>query len=132
MSQENVDGAYRAYDAFSRGDWEALVELIDPAVEFESLILEADGASYRGHEGVREYFEIVHDVFSDWHSEITELRDFGDTLIIESHAVGTAKGSGIELGQRFWQAVRLRDGKIVWWRFVRTEEEALEAVGLRE
>ena len=132
MSQENVDAAHRAYDAFSRGDWEAFVELIDPDVEFQSLMLEAESESYRGHEGVREYFEALHDVFPDWQSEITQLRDFGDTLVIESRAVATAKSSGIELEQRFWQAAKVSNGKIVWWRFVRTEEEALEALGLRE
>jgi hypothetical protein len=27
-----------------------------------------------------------------------------------------------------WQAVRLRDGKLVWWANFRTEEEALAAM----
>jgi len=31
-----------------------------------------------------------------------------------------------------WQAAKLRDGKLSWWAFFRTESEALEAVGLRE
>ncbi len=31
-----------------------------------------------------------------------------------------------------WQAARLRDGKLSWWAFFRTESEALEAVGCRE
>jgi hypothetical protein len=31
-----------------------------------------------------------------------------------------------------WQATALRDGKVIWWAFFRSEREALEAVGLRE
>ncbi len=51
MSQENVEIARRAYDAFSRGDWPAFVGLMAPDVEFESLILEAEGGTYRGMRG---------------------------------------------------------------------------------
>jgi hypothetical protein len=29
-------------------------------------------------------------------------------------------------------AARLREGKLGWWAFFRTEHEALEAAGLRE
>ena len=29
MSQENVELAYRAYDAFNRRDWDALLTLMD-------------------------------------------------------------------------------------------------------
>jgi hypothetical protein len=31
-----------------------------------------------------------------------------------------------------WQATALRDGKVIWWAFFRSEREALEAIGLRE
>lgn len=132
MSQENVEIAHRAYKAFSSSDWVGFVALMDPDVEFESLLLEAEGATYRGHEGVRKYFDAVHDVFPDWQTEITAIRDFGDVLVIESRAAGTGRGSTVALGQRFWQAARVKNGKIVWWKFVRTEDEALEAVGLLE
>ena len=132
MSQENLEIARRAYDAFSNGDWDAFVELIDPDVEFTSLLLEAEGVTYRGHDGVREYFESLRGVFGDWRSEIVEIRDFGETLVIHSRAVGTGGASGVELEQEFWQAAKASNGKIGWWTFCRTEAEALEAVGLSE
>src|SRR5215211_6708933 len=134
MSQENEELAHRAYDAFSSGDLEALLALTDPEVEFTSLVLEAEGGggTYRGHEGVREYFESLRGVFADWHSEIVGTRAFGEMLVIQSHGVATGGASGVRLEQDFWQAARVRDGKIVWWKFCRTEAEALEAVGLSE
>jgi len=132
MSRENEEFAYRAYDAFSRGDWDALVELIDPDVVFTSLLLEAEGGTYRGHEGLREYFESLRGVFGNWRSEIVEVRDFGETLVIQSRAVATGGASGVALEQEFWQAARVNNGKVVWWKFCRTEDEALEAVERRE
>jgi ketosteroid isomerase-like protein len=131
MSPENEELARRAYAAFSSGDWDGLVELVDPDVEFTSLLLEAEGGTYRGHDGLREYFEALRGVFGDWRSEILGMREFGETSVIQSRAVGTAEASGVKLEQEFWQAVRVRDGRVVWWKFCRTEDEALEAVRLR-
>jgi ketosteroid isomerase-like protein len=65
MSRQNEQVARRAYDAFSRGDFEALAALLHPEVEFESLLLEMEAGSYRGLEGAREYFESVREVFPD-------------------------------------------------------------------
>jgi ketosteroid isomerase-like protein len=134
VSQENEELAHRVYAAFSRGDWEAFIELIDPEIEFTSLVLEADGrgGAYRGHEGVREYFDSLRGVFADWRSEIVAISSFGQTLVIQSHGVATGGGSGVRLEQDFWQAARVRNGKVVWWQFCRTEAEALEAAGLSE
>lgn len=132
MSRENEELARRAYDAFGRADFEAFAALLHPEVEFESLILEMEAGSYRGLEGAREYFHSVRDVFPDWSVEITQVRDFGDKLVIESRSTGTGRGSGVRAEQRFWQASAVRDGRIIWWKFVRSEAEALEAMGLRE
>jgi uncharacterized protein len=132
MSRQNEQVARRAYDAFSRGDFEALAALLHPEVEFESLLLEMEAGSYRGLEGAREYFESVREVFPDWSVEITRLDDFGDRVVIESRSVATGKGSGVRTEQRFWQVAALRDGRIIWWKFFRSRDEALEAVGLDE
>jgi hypothetical protein len=39
---------------------------------------------------------------------------------------------GVPVTQSVWQASTLRDGKVSWWGFFRTEGEALVAVGARE
>jgi ketosteroid isomerase-like protein len=129
MSEENRELALRAYQAFSRGDFEAFAALLHPDVEFESLMLEIEGASYRGLEGAREYFDSVREVFPDWSVEIAQLREFGDRMVIESRSLATGQSSGVRTEQRFWQAAAVRDGRIIWWKFFRTEAEALDAVG---
>ena len=39
---------------------------------------------------------------------------------------------GVPVELPMWLAAGLRDRKVTWWSFVRTEPEALEAVGLSE
>ena len=59
MSQENVEIIKDAFAAISRSDLNMLLSLTDPEVEFHSLIAEAEDQTYRGHDGVREWWEQV-------------------------------------------------------------------------
>ena len=59
MSQENVEILNNAFAAINRSDLSGLLSLTDSEVEFHSLIAEAEGQTYRGHDGVREWWEQV-------------------------------------------------------------------------
>ncbi len=50
MSQENVDAVEFGMAAITRGDVAALMELADPAVEFDSFLTRVSGGdgAYRG------------------------------------------------------------------------------------
>jgi hypothetical protein len=129
VSRENVDLALRGIDAFNRRDWDAFVALVDEEVVSESRLVAVEGG-YHGHEGLRRWWEDLLDVFPDYVLEVEEMRDLGDVTL--GHMRGRAHGAGsaTPLIDVFWQAVRWRDGKIVWWRNCATEEEALRAIGL--
>ena len=43
-------------------------------------------------------------------------------------AKATAAASGVRIEQDYWQAIRLRDGRIAFFGFYRSEDEALEAL----
>jgi ketosteroid isomerase-like protein len=62
MSQENVELARRAYEALGRDDLDELLALVDPEVEWHSLVLEMEG-TFHGHEGVRRWWTSLHSVF---------------------------------------------------------------------
>lgn len=129
MSRGNVEIAHRAFDALRRGDLEGFLALIDPAVQFTSLITEADRQSYSGHDGVSDWFRTVSGTFEDFEAGPEEIREIGDHLIVRVRMRGTVGGVRVE--QTMWQAVELRDRRIASWDVFRTEAEALGAVGLR-
>ena len=133
MSQEDVERARRAFDAFNRRDLDAFLALIDPEVEFTTRFKEMEGGPYyRGHDGVREWWRALLAVFPDFNSEILNVRDLGDSLIVAVRVRGHGVEGGAPFEQAVWQAVKLRDGKATWWRNFGSEAEALEAAGLRE
>ena len=131
MSQENVELACRALDAFNRRDLDALLALADDEVEAVPLAAAMDG-SYHGHEGMRRWVENWLGAFPDWNIEVVEVRDLGDVTVTAMRLRGHGSGSDIPLDQAVWQVVRWRRGKYVWWGNFRTEAEALEAVALSE
>ena len=68
MSQGNVDInelADRAVDALNRDDLDGFLDLVDPEVEFTSMIAEAEGETFRGHDGVRRWWESIRNAFEE-------------------------------------------------------------------
>ena len=128
MSKENVVLAYEAFGALERRDVEGFLALVDPSVEFTSLIQEAEARVYRGHAGVRQFFDLMLSVFPDWRPTIESAEDFGDTVLVRARIRGTAATSGMEVEQTMWQLARAREGMVSGWDWYRTREEALEAL----
>jgi SnoaL-like domain len=131
MSQGNVELAYRAADAFNRRDWDAFVRLTDPEIEVESRLVSMEGG-YHGHEGLRRWWNDFLGTFPDYTVEIEEMRDLGDVTLGHVRGWGHSAASETPLVDPFWQPIRWRDGRCVWWRNCSTEDEALEAAGLSE
>ncbi len=132
MSQQNIDALYRGYDAMRRRDLHAVLDIMHPELELTSRILEVEGVVYRGHEGMRRFAEEVWSVFPDWRPEVEEPRAVGEAVVAKVRGAGRGVGSGIELDMTAWQVVDFRDGKVISMHGYPTQEEALEAVGLRE
>ncbi len=132
MSEENEEQVIReAHDAFSRRDLEAFVACWSPACEYEPVVgaLGADH-SYRGHDGIREWWHEFAESWEGWTSRIHAIRPVGDEVLVEMTVEVIGKGSAAQVTQTFFQVVTVRDGKVVRSRDFATSEQALEAAGL--
>jgi hypothetical protein len=130
MSPTNVELAESVYATLDRRDLNAFLALIHPEVEFGSLIAESEGQTYRGHDGARAWWNEVVGSMGGLRFERERIESFRDRGVTRLRIVGTIEG--VEIPQTLWQAWRVRDALICWWDAYRTEDEALEAVGLRE
>ena len=122
--------AEAAFGALNSGDLEAFLALTAEDVEFTSMVAEAEGTTFCGHDGVRAWWESVRRAFEDVRWELFDIRGSGDRGVTHLRMTGTLGGVPVE--QTMWQASLLRDGKVIWWASFRSEREALEAAGLRE
>ena len=131
MSQENVDLAYRAFDAYNRRDLEAALALADDEVEAIPRIGLMEG-SYRGHDGLRRWWEDLFGTYPDFAIEVIEIRDLGDLTLATLHVRGHGAGSDIPMDDAIWSVGRWSHGKCVWWRNFDTQADALAEAGLPE
>jgi ketosteroid isomerase-like protein len=129
MSQLSVEVRAMA-ESVNAGDLEGFVARTAEDVEFTSLVAEAEARTFRGHAGVRAWWENVLGAFADPRWEVLDMRVSEDRGVAKSRLTATLAGT--EVVQTMWMAARLRDGKLGWWAFFRSEDQALEAAGLPE
>ena len=129
MPRGSVEVMEAAYAAIERDDLDAFIALAHPEIEFRSLIAEAEGQTYQGHEGVRQWWDAVIRSLQIRPNPET-IEGFRDRGITRLRLAGRI--ADVEVPQTMWMGWRVRDGQIVWWATYRTEAEALEAAGLSE
>ncbi len=134
MSQENVKDLRvlvdAAFGALNAGDLDGFLAATTEDVEFTSMVAEAEGTTFRGHDGVVAWWDTIRGAFGNVHWELLDFRGSDDRGVAYFRMSGTLGGVPVE--QTMWQAIKLRDGRATWWANFRTEKEALEAVGLSE
>jgi ketosteroid isomerase-like protein len=81
MSEENVELVRRAADAFSRRDLDRFLALMAEDVGANPQLAGIEGG-YHGHDGIRRWWNTLFDLIPDFTSEVVEVRDYGDDLVI--------------------------------------------------
>ena len=135
MSQENVEAFKRGLDAFNRRDVEAMLEELDPEVEWHPLLqvlLGGEATVYRGHEGVRELLGDLYEAFAEFQAEQSEVRDLGERVVAIGCFRGRGKQSGAKTESPIGWVVEFKNGKAVRVRDYVDPKDALEAAGLSE
>jgi ketosteroid isomerase-like protein len=128
MSQENVELAHQAYDAFNRRDFDSLLALLDADAHLVPQLAAMEG-EYHGHEGIRRWWQNLLDAWPDYEAEVVEVRDLGTATLAKVQVGGHAADSGIPVMETAWHVWRWRRNKAVWFAVFPTEAGALEAAG---
>ena len=128
MSQENVDLARKASDAFKRGDREALAASLDPHV---LLRLDPRWPEQRiyGRAAAVEFFRSASETLGP-DSSIEEIKDLGDRLLMRVRWTTRGHHSGIEEDLAWTEVVTYRDGCSVLVEYFLDHYDALKAAGL--
>lgn len=135
MSRENVETFKRAADAYNRRDVEAVLQELDPEVEWRSAILMPLGREarvHRGHQGVREGLRDVYEALAEFHVEYPEIRDLSDRIVGIGRVRMRDRQSGVETESPLISVIDVKNGKgIRVWNYL-NPEKGLEAAGLRK
>ncbi|MGH7588364.1 MAG: nuclear transport factor 2 family protein [Gemmatimonadota bacterium] len=133
MSQENVEVARRAYEAYNRGDLEGMVVDFAPTFAYETTgAVPGTRAVYNGPNGWSEFAGWIREEFYDARIEIHDLIEAGDQVLAEVTLKGRGKQSGVETSWDLWHLWTVQEGKVVHGHGFTRRDEALEAAGLSE
>jgi ketosteroid isomerase-like protein len=130
VPDEPLELARIGFDAWSRGDLEALLATLDEDVEFwTSGVFPGLEPVYRGHDGMRKFWD---DFRSPWQSlriMMDDIRERGDRIVAlyRFEAVGR---DGLTLQREGANVITLRDGIAIRIDAHASWKTALEAVGL--
>jgi ketosteroid isomerase-like protein len=134
MSQENVESLRRGFDDFAQGDVDAVLNRLDPDVDWHPAIVPILGVdTIRGREGVRKFLtRDLFEGFDEFRLEPLAYEDLGDAVLVTARYTGRGESTGVEIDQTFASLYTFRDGVIVSMRDYSTRDQALEAAGVRE
>jgi ketosteroid isomerase-like protein len=127
LPPSNVDIVRAAFDAFGRGDFDAVLEICDP----EIVVRDPDrtGTAFRGIEGLRRFWEEWFENWQEYRVEPKEFEEHGDEILVHAEQSGRGNLSGVEISQDFFNVIRLRDGRVLEYRIYTDREGALASLG---
>jgi ketosteroid isomerase-like protein len=128
MASDNVELVRSFIDTFNTGGVEGILPLIHP--EFEATTppeLASEPDTYRGHEGVRRYFDSFYEAMDEIRWEAHSFQEIEERVIVDFTLHARGKTTGIDTELRAVQVWELRDGKVVGGEIHPTLEEAMSA-----
>ena len=133
MSNENLEIVMRGTEAFNEGGVEALIPFIHP--EFEATTppnLASEPDTYRGHDGVRRWFDSFYEVMDDirWDTH-GFAKQVGEKVVIQFTLRARGKTTGLDFGQDAVMVWTLRDGKATRMVMYADPGEGMRAAGIR-
>jgi ketosteroid isomerase-like protein len=136
MSEQNVEIVRRVYDAAARRDAAAVLAAYDPEVVWDvsrSPIARLVGEGvYRGHKGLRRFFDAYHEAWENIDYRCEELIDAGEHVFSVDFEPARGRASGVQVELTQYAVWTIREAKIVRVVWFSTRAEALEAAGLSE
>ena len=130
VADEDFDVIRRAWANTNDIDEDAYRELVHDDVEIVPFGAAMEGKSYRGVEGVLEWLrEEIHSNWDVFETIPEDFRRVGDRILVTGHWHARGKGSGVELDMPATWIIRMREGKIAYWRTYTDRDEALRDIG---
>ena len=117
----------RWVDSFNARDLERMLACLSEDVDFHPVRMSGLGASYRGHDGVREWFARLRRLGHDYRIVLAEARDAGDGRVFASGSL--TLGGEADVGP-FCALHRIAGGVIVSAHQYHSDPDMIEQLGL--
>jgi ketosteroid isomerase-like protein len=128
VSEENLNLARRALDAFGTGDSEAFNACCDPRVEIQPAVTRFEGTVFRGASAYREFREQIDEAWESWEADVERLSEVDDDRVMAVCRLrARSRGGSVPIDQRLVWIMTLRDARLSRIDAFSSLDAALEA-----
>jgi ketosteroid isomerase-like protein len=134
MDKQHIDLIDRFYEAFSRGDVDAVLDLCHEDIEIykdPDVVEMVSALTPRGKERVGQYLRGWLDSWDMYQPRVSDLREAGnEDVIVLLDVFARGRGSQFDIEEEIADVLTFREDRLVRLRLHVTREEALRAAGL--
>ena len=132
MSKENAELIRRTYQAYANGDLAAMLELVDPELEWTYLDPALEQPTPQVCHGRQELEQVLrHWAEHGLRAELEEVTSSGERVMVGVRTPGVDAHVGRRGDDRAYSVFTVRGGRIVALRDCRDRQEALQLAGLQ-
>jgi len=131
MSEDNVELTRRAILGWNDRGVDALVEVLDSEVEWHPPRESMEPGIYRGHDGVRDYFGRLGEVF-EARIESVDVTSVDDNVVLAVVRIAGTSAKFGEIDAEWAWLITMRDGRCVHAATFVDKQEALRAAEVRD
>jgi ketosteroid isomerase-like protein len=129
MAADNLEIVRRAFEDLRSGEYEG--GAWDPEVEVVNAAGWVIETSYRGHSGLRQWWDDLAEAFGDFRIELDDAMDVdGERVLTTQRFVGHFRATEIPFDGPWASILWIRDGRIVRAEGHLSKRRALRAAGL--
>jgi ketosteroid isomerase-like protein len=115
-----------AYEAYSRGDFEPVLALLDPDVEWHPPPDSLEPQPLQGREAVREY--LAPNLFDEQRAEPEEFIEEGDRILVVARTKIRGIASGVEIEEIGFHVWTVVDERAVRFEIFTDRDQAVAAL----
>jgi ketosteroid isomerase-like protein len=129
LAESDVELMRRGFAAFSEEGPEGLIRFLDPDFEMTTPAgMAAEPDTYRGHDGIRRYFDSFNEVMDEIRFDVLGYEDLGGGRVLTPTVLrARGKTTGIEAEQQVSQVWEISGGLARRCHVFPTPEEARAA-----
>lgn len=129
MPEESVELVRGVYDAFNRGDWDAVFSNAHPDIEvtFQRGLI---AGTYRGRDRLQEILTDQREAFDSWVMEVTDVFGSGEQVVAIVLSRVRPHGTEAEMELRNGFVWTVRDGTLVSMVGYPDPDDALREAGI--
>jgi ketosteroid isomerase-like protein len=128
VSADVVRNALAQWNAQAEVTEQGFLEFAHPDMVLDLTSNVLNPATYEGFDGFRSFVEQVGEAWAEFRMEPEEFFEQGNVVVVLVRAVGTGRGSGVQIDAPVAMVAEVRDGLIASMRVEPDREAALRLI----